>query len=117
MRAYSNDLRRRIIDAVQENEQSQPEIAAHFSVSLSFIEKLWHRFRSTGKYEALPHAGGRTRLLKEDEIVIRAAVTAQPDSTLAELCETVAGETGKSQVSPDVMSDELRRLNLPRKKR
>lgn len=117
MRAYSNDLRRRIIDAIQDNELPQPEIAEHFSVSLSFVEKLWHRFRSTGKYEALPHGGGRTRWLKDDERLIRAAVAKQPDITLAELSENVAAATKKPAVALDVMSDELRRLGLPRKKR
>lgn len=117
MRAYSDDLRRRIIDLIQENELSQPEIAEQFSVSLSFAEKLWHRFRATGSYEALPHKGGRERRLKDDELLIRSLVAEQPDRTLAELSERVAAETGKPPVALDVMSDELRRLQLPRKKR
>lgn len=117
MRAYSDDLRRRIIDLIQENELSQPEIAEQFSVSLSFAEKLWHRFRATGSYETLPHAGGRERRLKDDELLIRSLIAEQPDRTLAELSERVAAETGKPPVALDVMSDELRRLQLPRKKR
>lgn len=117
MRAYSNDLRRRIIDRIQENEESQSEIAEHFSVSLSFVEKLWHRFRTTNSYQAKPHGGGRERLLKANESLIRAAVSEQPDMTLAELSGTVAAQTGKSKVSLETMSAELRRLNLPRKKR
>jgi len=117
MKAYSLDLRRRIIDRVQENEESQPEIAEHFSVSLSFIEKLWHRFRSTGQCEARPHGGGRTRLLKNDEQLIRAALAKQPDLTLAELVSQVAGKTNKPKVSLETMSVELQRLSLPRKKR
>ena len=55
MRPISNDLRRRIIETIQENEETQPEIAERFSVSLSFVEKLRHRFRVTGSYEAKPH--------------------------------------------------------------
>lgn len=117
MRAYSADLRRRIIDLIQANELSQPEIAEHFSVSLSFVEKLWHRFRSTGSFAALPHGGGRERLLKNDETLIRALVAEQPDLTLCELSQRVASKTQKPPVALDVLSDELRRLNLPRKKR
>lgn len=117
MKPISNDLRRRIIDRIQENEQSQPEIAEHFSVSLSFVEKLWHRFRMTGSYEALPHAGGRGRAFKEDEQLIRQAVAGQPDLTLEELAARVSAETNKPKVSGRTMSEELRRLNLPRKKR
>ena len=116
MNPISNDLRLRIIEAIQKNIDTQPEIAEHFSVSLSFVEKLWHRFRTSGSYEPQPHGGGRERLLKDNEPLIRAEVAAQPDITLAELCETVALRTGKAVVSMMTMSAELKRLRLPRKK-
>lgn len=117
MKPISNDLRRRIIDRIQENQESQPEVAEQFSVSLSFLEKLWRRFRETGSYETLPHAGGRERALREDEAVIRHAISSQPDATLEELATRVAAETQKPRVSGRTMSEELRRLSLPRKKR
>ena len=117
MKPLSNDLRRRIIDRIQTNEESQPEIAEHFAVSLSFVEKLWFRFRSTGKFEALPHAGGRERSLKDEESFLRQQVAEQPDVTLVELAERIAAQTGKPRVSATTLSQELRRLNLPRKKR
>lgn len=117
MKPISNDLRRRIIEAIQENEESQPEIAERFSVALSTLEKLWHRFRATGKFEALPAGGGRRRLLQDSEDLIRAAVAAQPDITLAELSEQAAQATNQPPVSLMTMSLELRRLRLPRKKR
>ncbi len=117
MKAYSNDLRRRIIDRIQENEQSQPEIAEDFAVSLSFVEKLWHRFRTTDSYQAKPHGGGNPRMLLGDESLIRAFIAEQPDRTLAELVEKVAAQTGKPKVSVETMSTELQRLCLPRKKR
>ena len=117
MKPISTDLRRRIIETIQENEQSQPEIAERFSVALSTVEKLWHRFRITGSYEPLPHAGGRARLLKTAEELIRSEVAAQPDITLAELTAKVALRKSQPPVSLMTMSDELRRLSLPRKKR
>ncbi len=117
MKPISNDLRRRIIEAIQENEESQPEIAERFSVALSTVEKLWHRFRMTGSYEPLPHAGGRRRLLQTAEEVIRSEVAAQPDITLAELTTRVARHKNQLPVSLMTMSEELRRLDLPRKKR
>ena len=48
MKPYSNDLRRRIVEAIQENEETQSDIAGRFAVSISFVEKLWQRFRATG---------------------------------------------------------------------
>ncbi len=117
MKPISNDLRRRIIEVIQENKESQPEIAERFSVSLSTVEKLWHRFRIAGSYEPLPHAGGRKRLLEADEELIRAEVAAQPDITLAELSAKVALQKDQPRVSLSTISEELRRLELPRKKR
>ena len=117
MKPYSNDLRRRIIQAAQENEETQEGIAEQFSVSRSFVEKLWHRFRSTGSYEALAHAGGRERAVKDEEELLRQEVATQPDITLAELCEKAAVQSGKPKVTAATMCNELQRLKLPRKKR
>jgi transposase len=115
VKPYSQDLRERIIAALEIGTDSQSEIAATFGVSLSFVEKLWHKWCKTGNCDALPHAGGRERSLKNDESKIRATVAAQPDLTLAELCEQVAAANGASVV-PMTMCRELKRLNLPRKK-
>ena len=101
---------------IQANELSQAVIAGHFSVSLPFVEKLWHRFRTTGSYRAKPHAGGVKRFLRADEQLIRELVKAQPDLTLAELCERVSKATGKAQVTTATMCVELQRLKLPLKK-
>ena len=120
MRAYSSDLRRRIIERIQENEESQMAIAEHFSVSISFVEKLWHRFRATGSFEAKPHTGGRERSLKDYEALIRAEVKARSDITLAELAEKVAakgGASGKPRVGVMTMCDELRRAEAAAKKK
>ena len=101
---------------IQENELSQAAIAEYFSVSLPFVEKLWHRFRTTGSYRAKPHAGGVKRYLKADEKLIREIVKAQSDLTLGELCERVAVATGKAPVTTATMCVELQRLKLPLKK-
>jgi putative transposase len=116
MKPYSSDLRHRIIEAIQANQETQEKIANRFSVSVPFVEKLWQRFRHTGSYEALPHSGGRERALKDDEALIRRKVAEQTDITLAELVEYVAEQTGKEAVSKQTMSVELQRLKLPRKK-
>ncbi len=116
MRAYSDDLRLRIIKMIQANELSQADIAGHFSVSLPFVEKLWHRFRTTGNYQAKAFAGGVKRLLKADENLLRELVKEQSDLTLAELCERVSKATGKPPVTTATMCVELQRLKLPLKK-
>ncbi len=116
MKPYSDDLRLRIIETIQENVLSQAEIAEQFAVSLPFVEKLWHRFRNTGSYQAKVYVRGPKRLLKDDEEMIRELVKNQPDLTLADLCERVAAETGKRAVATATMCVELQRLKLPLKK-
>jgi transposase len=115
MRPYSQDLRQRIVEALEADEQTQPEIANRFRVSLSFIEKLWHRWRETGSCAALPHAGGRKRALADDQASIRAEIARQPDISLTELCQRLA-QAGGATASPSMMCREIKRLKLPRKK-
>jgi putative transposase len=115
MKPYSPDLRRRIVEALETGEDTQSAIAERFQVSLSFVEKLWHRWRSSGHWDAKPHAGGRKRALSAHQARIRAEIATQPDVTLAELCQRVAG-AGGAAASKSMMCREVKRLKLPRKK-
>lgn len=116
MKAYSQDLRERVIAAVEAGQHSQPEIAVIFEVSESTIDKWTKRWRATGRVAALPFAGGRQHALKECAAVIRAEVKRQPDVSLAELCERVAAQA-EVTASRSMMARELHILALPRKKR
>ncbi len=115
MRAYSSDLRERVIAATSDPALTQPEIAETFDVSLSSVENWWHIFRTTERTTPLPHAGGAKRVLQPHAEVIRRLVAQQPDATLEELCTRVAEQTGV-QASPSMMCRELQILQLPRKK-
>ena len=115
MRPYSQDLHDRIIHALQAENASQPAIAARFCVSLSFVEKLWQRFRRSGRSAAKPHAGGRRRALTDHTTLLRREVEHQPDATLEELRERIAAAQGP-QVSAATICRELQRLKLPIKK-
>jgi transposase len=115
MRPYSQDLRERIIRALEAQDETQQEIAERFNVSLSFVEKLWRRWQETGSGAALPHAGGRTNSLRKYEAMLRAEVGKQPDVTLQEVAERVSAAGGPS-LSLASFCLELQRLGLPRKK-
>jgi transposase len=115
MKPYSQDIRERVVHALEVQEQSQVEVARRFDVSISFVEKLWRRWRTTGSCAALPHAGGRRLSLGGHRDTIRHEVAKQPDITLEELCERVV-EAGGAKVSLKTMCIELKRLRLPRKK-
>jgi transposase len=72
MRPYSQDLRERIIEAVETQDGSQAEIAERYAVSPCFVQKLWQRWRMTGSCAPQPHGGGRRRSLRDAEGLIRA---------------------------------------------
>ena len=113
---YSLDLRKRVIAAVRAKKQTLDQIAESFGVSASTVDKWAQRWRATKRVAALPWAGGRRRSLRNSATAIRAEVRKQPDATLDELCARVKTATGVS-AKRSMMSRELARLNLPRKKR
>jgi transposase len=86
MRAYSNDLRERIVAAVGRGDYPLRQLAHLFSVSLSFLVRLLQRQRRTGSVQPQPHAGGPTpKLDAAAHARLLALVHDQPDATLAEL--------------------------------
>lgn len=59
MKAYSQDLRERVLAAVEEGEHSQPEIADKFKIGLSTLEKWVRRQREPGSGVRSNTAEGR----------------------------------------------------------
>ena len=115
MKAYSVDLRERVVASVESGECNIPAAARRYKISEPSVERWLARKRGIGTCAPLPYAGGPTRKLASAEAVIRAAVKAQSDATLQELCERVEKET-KIKSNSSMMYRELVRLKLPRKK-
>ena len=61
MQPLSNDLRRRILDAVDNREGSRRKLAARFSVNTSTITRLLQLRRQTGSFEPGLTAAGSSR--------------------------------------------------------
>ena len=59
MRPLSNDLRQRILDAVDNHEGTQRELAERFAVNPSTITRLLQLRRQTGSAAPRPHGGGK----------------------------------------------------------
>jgi transposase len=84
---YSNDLRKRIIDAKQRGD-TEEKIAADKEVSKSTVTKTWAHFRKTNSYEPLPNPCGRKPRLSPEQLEeIRQTIQIQPDITLLELID------------------------------
>jgi transposase len=113
MKAYSQDLRQRILDTVQRGDGTLGQIARRFLVSVSFITRLLQRHRSTGSLEPRAHGGGNPAVLSPEDLEqLRELVQKQPDATLEELRQRLG-------VSCSLMtiSRALCKLGLPRKKK
>jgi transposase len=65
MKAYSLDLRQKILRACAQRHGSQRAMAALFGVSQAFVEKLLRRRLTTGDITPRPHAGGRQAICNE----------------------------------------------------
>lgn len=117
MKPYSNDLRRKIVVAYENNNYSQSQVAQLFGVSPATVRNLVRRKRETGTTDLLPHGGGKSPTLgdKERESV-RLMVKADNDATLSELCHRVE-QQHKKKISASTMCRLLQLLGLPRKKR
>ena len=84
-RAYSSDLRERVIAAVGDG-QSCREVAAVFRVSVASVVKWSQRARQTGSVTAKPMGGrsGRSKLDSERSWLL-ARLAEKPDLTLKAL--------------------------------
>ncbi|MFG3817555.1 IS630 transposase-related protein [Limnothrix redekei] len=117
MKAYSVDLREKIVAAHLVNQESIRKVAARFSVAKSLVQKLVKQYRTKGNL-ALKHRG-KPRLSHlshaEAQAQVRDLVAERPDATLKELCESFAQLTGHG-VSSSAMHRCLNKLKLSRKK-
>ena len=113
MRAYSVDLRERIVRAVG-GGMSKAEAARRYEVGLSTV-KRYVRLGAGGSLAAKASPGRPRTIGAAAEAALRAQVTAHPDATVAEHRATWAREQGVA-VSRVTLGRALARAGLPRKK-
>lgn len=117
MKAYSLDLRQKIVDAYVEGNISQRQLAKQFRVALSFIEKLLKQHRETGsiapkqRTEQTP-----TKLNTEQLTVLEQLVEENNDATLDELRYQLEQKTG-ILIGRSTIDRMLTKLNLTVKKK
>ena len=89
MQAYSQDLRDRVLRAVARGERPT-DIAKRFEVSRVWVYQVAQRYRSSGERSSLRVGGYRRSRVAPLEATLRGWIKAEPDLTLAELCERIA---------------------------
>jgi transposase len=117
MKAYSLDLRQRVLASALRGDRTIPEVAELFGVSTAFVNKMLRLHRGGQNLVPLPHGGGHTpRLQPHHHKLLRQRVERRNDSTLRELREHLAAHARLS-VSEATVSRALSKLGLPRKKK
>ncbi|HET7719219.1 MAG TPA: IS630 transposase-related protein [Acidimicrobiales bacterium] len=84
MRAYSMDLRVRVLEAAEAGEATA-ELADRFAVSPAWVRRLRQRHRATGEVAPRKAKDPRIPKLRDHLPRIRELLAATPDMTLAEL--------------------------------
>jgi len=116
MRAFSLDLRERIIRACEQEGDTRQELADFFGVSRSFLQKLWRRHEDGDSIAPQAPGKGPAPTLGTKELQrLERLVRKHPDATLEELCEMLEEGQGPS-VSLATMCRALQTLHLPLKK-
>jgi len=115
MKAYSQDLRERVVRAVDQG-LSRTEIVKLFGVSSATIKRYLKLQRETGNVAPKAIPGYPPRKIGALERGLRPQLSAHPDATLEEHCRLWEAETG-IKVSISTMSDAIRRLRWTRKKK
>lgn len=93
-RAYSDDLRRRVIKAVEAGASCR-QAAKRYEIGESTAIRWVARWRSTGSAAPQPQGGDRrSHRIEVHAALILGAVDEKGDITLSELAERVRAETG-----------------------
>ena len=110
-RAYSQDLRDRVIEA-RESGTSARKAAARFEVAVSTAIKWLGRLRDSGERSARPQGRRSGSKLDPHRDFLLAAVEAEPDSTIAELQRRLVEERG-SRTMPVLRPQKPKPIHPP----
>jgi transposase len=116
-KAYSDDLRRKLLDAHQQGEGSLVELAERFCVSLGWAKKISATWRSTGRMERPPSGrrGPRSKITPEVQKRLRWLVATRSDLTLAEMQQRLETDL-ELRVSQSRLWTVLQQMGLRLKK-
>ena len=113
MQAYSQDLRDRVLRALDRGDRPS-EIARRFEVSRVWVYQVRGRLQETGQRGSFQIGGHRRSRLAEMESTLRTWIAAEPGLTLAELAERLQKQGIVIKIG--ALWHQLNRWNLTFKK-
>lgn len=114
--AYSQDLRDRVIEAVEKEGLSRRAAARRFGVSDSAAVKWLQRYEDSGSRKPVGTGGHRPSKLKPYRDFIVATLKDKPDLTLEALGRQLLAQRGV-KADTSMLSRFLRREKITHKKR
>jgi transposase len=115
MKAYSEDLRQKVVEAIHQRGTSKSEAARLFGISLSSV-KRYTRLASRGEPLAPRKGGGRPPIADETtRKLLEADIRQRPSATIKERRHYLMGFAGKS-LSEVTLRRLLKRVGFSRKK-
>lgn len=115
MKAYSQDLRLRILQSVDEG-QSKAAVARRFAVGLTTVKRYLAQRDVDGHVQPRTSPGRPAHIGPNDYAALRDQVQKHPDATLAEHAQ-LWNDTHPVCLSPWAIGRSIRKLRLTRKKR
>jgi transposase len=115
MDAYSEDLRQKIVEALQQRRMNKSEAARAFGVSLSSVKRYAKAAREGRSLSPGKAPGKRPKLDEKARRLLEANVEERPFAKLAHRREYLRRVTGVS-VSESTLSRAIRRMGFGRKK-
>lgn len=117
MKAYSTDLREKLVLAYESGEGTLDEVADTFGVGRCTVARMMKLWRAGHDLAPLPHGGGYPATLDKKMLaLLTRQVAAQPDATLLELAAHLK-KKATVEVHLSTVCRALQKLGLPRKKK
>ena len=114
MRAYSTDLKERLVRAVADGLPMR-EAARRFHVAVNTVKRAVVQQRETGSLARKPIPGRPREIRREQDAILLARLEAAPDATVLEHCAWWAEHQGQL-LSEATMWRAIRRLGWTHKK-
>ena len=115
MKAYSEDLRKKIVDAIESRRMGQSEAARTFDVSPSSLKRYLRKFRQGRSLSPGKAPGRRPKIDERARKLLEVDLKERPFVTLQERCDYLQAVAGL-EVSRSVVCRTIKRMESTRKK-
>ncbi len=115
MDAYSEDLRKKIVEAIERRGMKKGEVACLFGVSLSSVKRYMRKFRQGRPLSPGKAPGKRTKVDERAKRLLKTDLKERPFAKLHHRCEYLEAVAGLN-VSRSTVCRALKRMGFTRKK-